>query len=91
MSLFYQRLVERNLLKLNSDKTDFLLFRTSVQRNKLTNSFSTLRLGENVQPSKELRCSVLLRYARSQHVSALCRSDFFHIEICVELDNTLIL
>ena len=44
--------MDSNLLKLNPDhKTEFLLFRTRVRRNKLSNFFPTLMFGENVQPS----------------------------------------
>lgn len=74
--------MDSNLLKLNPDKTELLLFGTRVQRNKLTNFFPTLLFGENVRPSntaKNLGVMFDSEMSLSQHISSLCRSCFLHI------------
>ena len=78
--------MDRNLLKLNPDKTEFLLIGSNLQREKIMHLFPASILGESLKPSdsaKNLGVTFDSNMSLSQHVSALCRSCFCNIrDLC---------
>mgnify|MGYP002259884042 FL=1 len=71
-----------NLLKLNPDKTEFLLFGSTTQRNNLTTLLPETLMGETIQPSssaKNLGVTFDSEMSMSCHVASLCKSCFYHI------------
>ena len=71
-----------NLLKLNPDKTEFLLIGSNAQREGLMHLFPAPIMGENLVPSCSARnLGVVFNSDMSlaEHISALCRSCFYHI------------
>ena len=68
-----------NKLKLNPDKTEFILLGTRSQRDKLADFFPVNILGNNISPSAKVRNLGVIFYSDfsfSSHVVSMCRSCF---------------
>lgn len=71
-----------NKLKLNPDKTEFLLLGTPIKRGNLSHFFPTELLGSWLSPSGKVRNLGVIfdnRLSLTQHVSAVCSSCYYHI------------
>ena len=71
-----------NRLKLNADKTEFILFGTKSQRSKLSSFFPVDILGSDVNPSDKVRNLGVIfdsGFSFSDHVASVCRSCFVGI------------
>ena len=71
-----------NKLKLNPDKTEFLLIGHEQQRAKYLSRFPISLLGVDTKPAKSARNLGVLfdrNFNFSNHVSQVCRSCFYHI------------
>ena len=71
-----------NKLRLNANKTEFIITGTSRQRNKLTRFFPTNILSHNITPPDTVRNLGVTfdgDFNFSKHVSLTCRSCFYHI------------
>ena len=70
-------------LKLNYDKTEFVIIGTKQQRHKLSNHFPVKLLDNDITPSDSVRnLSVIFEsdFSFHKHVSAIiCKSCFYHI------------
>ena len=69
-------------LKLNPDKTEFLLIGNNVQRNKFSSKFPVALLGQNVNPADSARnLGVIFDKSMSlkKHITNICNSCHFHI------------
>lgn len=74
--------MDSNLLKLNPDKTEFLVFGSNIQRNNIRHLLPSSLMGETIQPSgsaKNLGVMFDSEMSLSQHVAALCKACFYHI------------
>ena len=74
--------MESNLLKLNPDKTEFMLFGSVMQRNKIITLLPETIMGELITPSssaKNLGVTFHSEMSLSNHVSSVCKSCFYHI------------
>ena len=75
-----------NLLKLNPDKTEFILIGTSQQRVKFTNYFPFSAMGNNIQPSKCVRNLGFLfdsDFSFADQVAKVRQSCFYYIkDVC---------
>lgn len=72
-----------NKLKLNPDKTEFLLTGTRIRRTNLSSHFPTDLLGNSLTPSDKVRNLGVVFDANlslAQHVTAICRSCYYHIK-----------
>ena len=70
-----------NKLKLNQDKTEFILFGNSIQRNKMLVNSITVS-GSNISSSKYVRnLGVYLdqEFSMEKHVNQLCKSCYFQL------------
>ena len=68
-----------NMLKLNPDKTEFILFGTKSQRDKLSCCFPVDILGSKISPTDKVRNLGVIFYSDfsfSKHVVSVCRSCF---------------
>ena len=66
-------------LKLNPDKTEFILFGSKLQREKLASCFPVNILGNDLSPANTVRNLGVLfdsGFTFSDHVAAICRSCF---------------
>ena len=71
-----------NKLKLNPDKTEFIVFGTRCQRNNLSKHFPVHILGEPLQPANSVRnLGVWLDsdFSLSKHVQCICHSCFVQL------------
>ena len=71
-----------NKLKLNPDKTEFILFGSSSQRAKLASCFPVDILGSQLCPTDKVRNLGVVfdsNFSFSQHVSSVCKSCFIHL------------
>ena len=69
-------------LKLNADKTKFLIIGTSTQRAKLDGFFPTHILSQSITPAASvlnLRVTFDENFHFKQHISKTCRCCFYHI------------
>ena len=69
-------------LKLNSDKTEFIIIGIKQQRHKLSNHFPVKLLDNDICPSDSVRnlCVVFdSDFSFHKHVSNICKSCFYHI------------
>ena len=69
-------------LKLNADKTEFLIIGTSTQRAKLSGFFPTHILSQSITPAASvlnLRVTFDENFKFKQHISKTCRCCFYHI------------
>ena len=71
-----------NKLRLNANKTDFIIIGTSRQRSKLTRFFPTNILSHSITPSDTVRnlgVTFDSDFNFRKHISLTCRSCFYHI------------
>ena len=69
-------------LKLNSDKTEFIIIGTKHQRQKLSNHFPVKLLDNDISPSDSVRNLGVIfdsDFSFHKHVSNICKSCFYHI------------
>ena len=69
-------------LKLNSDKTEFIIIGTKQQRHKLSNHFPVKLLDNDISPSDSVRNLGVIfdsDFSFHKHVSNICKSCFYHI------------
>ena len=69
-------------LKLNADKSEFLIIGTSTQRAKLSDFFPTHILSQSIIPAASvlnLRVTFDENFNFKQHISKTCRCYFYHI------------
>ena len=74
--------LKSNKLKLNSDKTEFIIIGTKRQRHKLSNHFPVKLLDNDICPSDSVRNLGVLfdsDFSFHKHVSNICKSCFYHI------------
>jgi hypothetical protein len=74
--------MSQNKLKLNPDKTEFLLVGTQHRRSKQSDSFPIDLLGNMSSPCDKVRNLGVIfdsDFSFSQHVSSVCRSCYYHI------------
>ena len=72
-----------NKLKLNPDKTEFLLIGNNVQRKKFNAFFPVSLMGEDVVPTSTARNLGFIfdkSLSLKEHISSVCKSCFFHIK-----------
>ena len=71
-----------NKLKLNPDKTEFLLIGHEQQRQKYMDQFPVTLMGVNTNPSKSARNLGVIfdqNFSFHSHISQVCSSCFYHI------------
>ena len=76
--------LKNSKLKLNADKTEFLIIGTSTQRAKLDGFFPTHILSQSITPAASvLNLGVTFdeNFNFKQHISNTCRCCFYHIHI----------
>ena len=69
-------------LKLNSDKTEFIIIGTKQQRDQLSNHFPVKLLDNDICPSDSVRNLGVVfdsEFSFHKHVSNICKSCFYHI------------
>ena len=69
-------------LKLNSDKTEFIIIGTKQQRHKLSNHFPVKLLDNDICPSDSVRNLGVVfdsDFSFHKHISNICKSCFYHI------------
>ena len=69
-------------LKLNSDKTEFIIIGTKQQRHKLSTHFPVKLLDNDITPSDSVRNLGVIfdsDFSFHKHVSEICKSCFYHI------------
>ena len=69
-------------LKLNSDKTEFIIIGTKQQRHKLSNHFPVKLLDNDICSSDSVRNLGVVfdsDFSFHKHVSNICKSRFYHI------------
>ena len=69
-------------LKLNPSKTEFLLIRTKLQRDKFLNNFPCLIVGQDTNQSTSAKNSGVVFDSSlnfRKHISQTCRACFYHI------------
>ena len=74
--------MKNSKLKLNADKTEFLIIGTSTQRAKLSGFFPTHILSKSITPAASvLNLGVTFdeHFNYKQHISKTCRCCFYHI------------
>ena len=79
-------------LKLNPSKTEFLLIRTKLQREKFLNNFPCLLLGQDPNPSTSAKnLGVLFDSSLNfrKHISQTCRACFYHIRDLRQIRKSL--
>ena len=70
------------LLKLNSNKTEFIIIGTKQQRHKLSNHFPVKLLDNDISPSDSVRNLGVIfdsDFSFHKHISNICKSCFYHI------------
>ena len=77
-------------LKLNPDKTEFIVFGSKVHRNTLPR-FAVNILGNMLSPGDKARIlGVISSFHFSAQVSSICGSSYYHIRYFLQLDVTSI-
>ena len=74
--------MKNSKLKLNADKTEFLIIGTSTQRAKLNGFFPTHILSQSITPAASvfnLGVTFDENFNFKQHISKTCRCCFYHI------------
>ena len=74
--------MKSSILKLNSDKTEFIIIGTKQQRHKLSNHFPVKLLDNDITPSDSVRNLGVIfdsDFSFHKHVSNVCQSCFYHI------------
>ena len=75
--------IKSSKLKLNSDKTEFIIIGTKQQRHKLSTLFPVKLLYNDITPSDSVRnyLGVIFDsdFSFHKHVSDICKSCFYHI------------
>ena len=71
--------MKNSTLKLNADKTEFLIIGTSTQRAKLDGFFPTLILSQSITPAATVLNLGVTFDENKQHISKTCRCCFYHI------------
>ena len=69
-------------LKLNSNKTEFIIIGTKQQRNKLSNHFPVKLLDNDISRSDSVRNLGVIfdsDFSFHKHISNICKSCFYHI------------
>ena len=69
-------------LKLNSDKTEFIIIGTKQQRHKLSNHFPVKLLDNDISPSDNVRNLGVIfdsDFSFHKHISNICKLCFYHI------------
>ena len=69
-------------LKLNSNKTEFIIIGTKQQRHKLSNHFPVKLLDNDISPSDSVRNLGVIfdsDFSFHKHISNICKSCFYHI------------
>ena len=69
-------------LKLNSNKTEFIIIGTKQQRHKLSNHFPVKLLDNDISPCDSVRNLGVIfdsDFSFHKHISNICRSCFYHI------------
>ena len=69
-------------LKLNSDKTEFIIIGTKQQRHNLSNHFPVKLLDNDITPSDSVRNLGVIfdsDFSFHKHVSNICKSCFYHV------------
>ena len=77
-----QNWMNSNKMKLNSDKTEFIVFGTDALRAKLSHIFPINILGNPLTPVENVRSLGVIfdaSFTFSKHVSSICKSCFYHI------------
>ena len=77
-----QSWMDSSKLKLNPDKTEFIVFGSKVLRNKLSHLFPVNILGNLLSPSEKVRNLGVIfdsSFRFSAHVSSVCSSSYYHI------------
>ena len=75
--------MSKNKLKLNPDKTEFLLVGSKKECSKLSDLFPYNLLGNPIAPSDKVRNLGVMfdtGLALDQHVAAICKSSYYHIQ-----------
>ena len=75
-------LIKSITLKLNSDKTEFIIIDIKQQRHKLSNHFPVKLLENDISPSDRVRNLGVIfdsDFSFHKHVSNICKSCFYHI------------
>ena len=74
--------IKSSKLKLNSDKTEFIIIGTKQQRHKLSNHFPVKLLDNDISPYDSVRNVGAIfnsDFSFHTHVSNICKSCFYHI------------
>ena len=74
--------MESSKLKLNPDKTDFIIIGTKQQRNRFVNHFPVKLLGSDTFPSDTVHNLGVVfdsDFNFRQHISQVCKSCLYHI------------
>ena len=69
-------------LKLNSNKTEFIIIGTKQQRHKLSNHFPVKLIDNDISPSDSVRNLGVIfdsDFSFHKHISNICKSCFYHI------------
>ena len=77
-----QQACSTEMVKLNSDKTEFIIIGTKQQRHKLCNHFPVKLLDNDICPSDSVRNLGVVfdsDFSFHKHVSNICKSCFYHI------------
>ena len=77
-----QSWMDSSKLKLNPDKTEFIVFGSKVLRNKLSHLFPVNILGNLLSTSEKVRNLGVIfdsSFRFSAHVSSVCSSSYYHI------------
>ena len=86
-----RRLMILNKLKISDDKTEFIVFRSSMLKHDLSNLSENVG-GNLIKPSEKVRdLGVILDQTSSfdDHISAICQSAHFHIRNIGRIRNLL--
>ena len=71
-----------NMLKLNPDKTEFIIFGSSVQRQKLSSFFPIELMGRSLSPVDKVKNLGVIFYSNftfSNHVAYICQTSYTSI------------
>lgn len=77
-----QKWMQMNKLKLNPDKTEFLLIGNNQQRNKYLSMFPVNLLGADTNPTKQAKNLGVIfdqNFTFHSHISMICKSCLYHI------------
>ena len=77
-----QKWMSSSKLKLNPEKTEFIVFGSEIQRSKLSHVFPVDILGNLIYPAQKVRNLGVwfdANLSLSDHVSDICKSSFLHL------------